>query len=55
MTDVRLNRGYSGVPLLEASGKVIGMNTAVFANSGITVPISMITTIVSDLANTGTK
>jgi S1-C subfamily serine protease len=53
ITDVRLNRGYSGGPLLDASGKMIGMNTAVFANRGIAIPISVISTVITELSSNG--
>ena len=48
ITDVRLNRGYSGGPLLDASGKMIGMNTAYFANRGVAIPVGVVTTVVKE-------
>ncbi|HME18839.1 MAG TPA: trypsin-like peptidase domain-containing protein, partial [Nitrososphaerales archaeon] len=37
VTDARLNPGYSGGPLVDASGKMIGMNVAYMMNRGIAV------------------
>jgi S1-C subfamily serine protease len=37
VTDARLNPGYSGGPLLDASGRMIGMNVAYVMNRGIAV------------------
>ncbi len=54
ITDVRLNRGYSGGPLVDASGRMIGMNTAVFSNRGIAIPVSLLATTVSELLSNGT-
>lgn len=53
ITDVRLNRGYSGGPLVDASGKMIGMNTAVFSNRGIAIPVRLLATTVSELLSNG--
>jgi serine protease Do len=54
ITDVRLNRGYSGGPLVDASGRMIGMNAAVFSNRGIAIPINVLATTVSELLSSGT-
>jgi len=37
VTDARLNPGYSGGPLVDASGRMIGMNVAYVMNRGIAV------------------
>jgi S1-C subfamily serine protease len=37
VTDARLNPGYSGGPLVDASGRMIGMNVAYMMNRGIAV------------------
>jgi S1-C subfamily serine protease len=42
ITDARLNPGYSGGPLLDAEGKMIGMNVAYFSKRGIAVPTETI-------------
>ncbi len=53
ITDVRLNRGYSGGPLLDASGSMIGMSTAYFANRGIAIPVGVLTTVVKEILSKG--
>jgi serine protease Do len=53
VTDVRLNRGYSGGPLLDASGNMIGMNAAYFANRGLAIPVSVLTTTVQQILSNG--
>jgi S1-C subfamily serine protease len=53
ITDVRLNRGYSGGPLLDARGNMIGMNTAYFANRGVAIPVGVVTTVVKELSSNG--
>lgn len=53
VTDVRLNRGYSGGPLLDAAGNMIGMNTAYFANRGIAISVGVVTTTVQQILNNG--
>jgi len=53
ITDVRLNRGYSGGPLLDANGNMIGMNTAYFANRGIAIPVGVLTTVVQEIMSKG--
>jgi S1-C subfamily serine protease len=42
VTDARLNPGYSGGPLLDASGKLIGLNIAYISNRGIAIPITSV-------------
>ncbi|MDG6901668.1 MAG: trypsin-like peptidase domain-containing protein [Nitrososphaerota archaeon] len=37
VTDARLNPGYSGGPLIDASGRMVGMNVAYVMNRGIAV------------------
>lgn len=58
-TDTSINRGNSGGPLFNASGQVIGVNTAIFspigANIGIgfAVPSSTARDVVTQLVETG--
>jgi serine protease Do len=53
VTDVRLNRGYSGGPLIDASGSMIGMNAAYFANRGIAIPVGVLSTLVKQITSSG--
>ncbi len=53
VTDAKLNPGYSGGPLVDASGKMIGMNAAYFANRGLTIPIAGLQETVKGLASDG--
>ncbi|MDD2736501.1 MAG: Do family serine endopeptidase [Desulfuromonadaceae bacterium] len=56
-TDASINPGNSGGPLFNASGKVIGINTAIIAGGGggigFAIPISIAKTIVSQLRESG--
>lgn len=53
LTDARLNPGYSGGPLIDASGKMIGLNTAFAWSRGIAIPISTVKTVVERLMKGG--
>lgn len=51
VTDARLNPGYSGGPLVDASGKMVGMNVAYVSNRGIAVPVETIRKSLEKMAN----
>lgn len=53
ITDARLNPGYSGGPLIDVHGRMIGLNTAYVWNRGIAVPIDTIKHIVESLKTEG--
>ncbi len=53
VTDVRLNRGYSGGPLLDDSGTMVGMNAAYFANRGLAISVGVVTTTVQQILSNG--
>ncbi len=53
VTDARLNPGYSGGPLLDAAGRMIGLNAGYFANRGISVPVNALNESVRDLSVEG--
>jgi S1-C subfamily serine protease len=46
ITDARVNPGYSGGPLVDASGRLIGMNVAYVSKRGIAVPVNTIAKVV---------
>lgn len=54
-TDASINPGNSGGPLVDALGRVVGINTAIFSRSGMNagigfaIPISMALGVVEDL------
>lgn len=50
ITDARVNPGYSGGPLVDATGRLIGMNVAYVSKRGIAVPVSTISKVVQRLA-----
>jgi serine protease Do len=58
-TDAAINPGNSGGPLLKTDGKVIGMNTAIFSNTGVyagvgfAIPSNIIKKVVPELISTG--
>jgi S1-C subfamily serine protease len=51
VTDGRLNPGYSGGPLIDADGKMVGMNVAYISNRGIAVPAETIKRSLERMAN----
>jgi len=59
-TDASINPGNSGGPLINARGQAIGINTAIFSQSGgsvgigFAIPTSLAKTIVTQLADSGT-
>jgi serine protease Do len=58
-TDVAINRGNSGGPLLNAAGEVVGINSQIFSNSGgymgvsFAIPIDLAMNAVEQLKQTG--
>ena len=58
-TDVAINRGNSGGPLLNTSGEVVGINSQIFSNSGgymgvsFAIPIDVAMNAVQQLRATG--
>ncbi|PKK90547.1 MAG: peptidase S1 [Candidatus Wallbacteria bacterium HGW-Wallbacteria-1] len=59
-TDAAINPGNSGGPLLDSSGRVIGINTMIYSPSGgnvgigFAVPVNRAKLIIPDLITTGT-
>jgi S1-C subfamily serine protease len=54
VTDAKLNPGYSGGPVVDASGKMIGINAAFAWGRGIAIPISTVKDVVERLMKGGT-
>lgn len=58
-TDASINPGNSGGPLVDMDGRVVGINTAIFSNSGgslgigFAVPINMAAKVYEDIVKTG--
>jgi len=52
-TDAKLNPGFSGGPLINVEGKLIGMNTAYVWSRGIAIPANKVKTITDRLTNGG--
>ncbi|GAB2513723.1 DegQ family serine endoprotease [Lysobacter humi (ex Lee et al. 2017)] len=58
-TDVAINRGNSGGPLLNTRGEVVGINSQIFSNSGgymgvsFAIPIDLAVSVVNQLKTTG--
>ncbi len=58
-TDVAINRGNSGGPLLNTHGEVVGINSQIFSNSGgymgvsFAIPIDLAMNVVKQLKTTG--
>jgi S1-C subfamily serine protease len=53
VTDARLNPGYSGGPLIDATGRMIGMNAAIAWHRGIAIPASTVKMVVERLMKGG--
>ncbi len=58
-TDASINPGNSGGPLIDATGRVVGINTAILSRSGMnagigfSIPINLALSIVEDLIDDG--
>ena len=52
-TDAKLNPGFSGGPLVDAQGKLIGINTACVWQRGIAIPINKVKNITDRLLTGG--
>src|SRR5919197_216919 len=53
ITDTRLNPGYSGGPLVNVEGKMIGLNVAYISSRGIAIRANKVKTISEQLAKDG--
>jgi serine protease Do len=58
-TDAAINRGNSGGPLINIKGEVVGINTAIYAPTGVfagigfAVPVNQVKAILEDLVHKG--
>jgi S1-C subfamily serine protease len=53
VTDAKLSQGYSGGPLVDASGRLVGMNVAYFAGRGVAVSVEALKETVEKLSRDG--
>ena len=53
LADVVMYPGFSGGPLVDASGQIIGMNTSAFRGAALTIPQSIIGAVVPTLVEYG--
>jgi len=53
VSDAKLNPGYSGGPLVDASGNLLGMNVAYFAGRGIAVSVDSLKETVGKISKDG--
>ena len=53
VTDAKLNPGYSGGPLVSASGDLLGMNVAYFAGRGVAVSVDSLKETVTRISRDG--
>ena len=53
VSDAKLNPGYSGGPLVDASGNLLGMNVAYFAGRGVAVSASSLKEAVEKISRDG--
>lgn len=51
ITDARVNPGYSGGPLVDASGRMIGMNVALVASRGVAISLEAISASVERMVS----
>ena len=53
VSDAKLNPGYSGGPLVDASGSLLGMNVAYFAGRGVAVSVDSLKETVGKISKDG--
>src|SRR5882724_5032056 len=51
--DLVLYRGFSGGPLVNAQGEILGLNTSGLHGSGITIPAATVTRVAAELSEKG--
>lgn len=53
VSDTKLNPGYSGGPLVDASRSLLGMNVAYFAGRGVAIPVNSLKETVERISRDG--
>jgi S1-C subfamily serine protease len=53
VSDAKLNPGYSGGPLVDASGRLLGMNVAYFSGRGVAVSVDSLKETVDKISKDG--
>jgi len=53
VTDAKLNPGFSGGPLVDATGRMIGLNTAYVWSRGIAIPVNKVKNVADRLMSGG--
>ena len=53
LTDAKLNPGYSGGPLVDANGHMIGFDVAYFARRGVAIPVNTVKAVAEKLIKDG--
>jgi serine protease DegQ len=53
VSDAKLNPGYSGGPLVDAGGKLLGMNVAYFAGRGVAISVDSLKETVERISKNG--
>ncbi len=52
-TDVVMYPGFSGGPLIDASGRLLGMNTSAMSNGSLTIPVAILHRVAGQIAEHG--
>jgi serine protease Do len=53
LTDARVNPGYSGGPLVDANGRMVGLDVAYFARRGVAIPSDDVRSLAEKLLKDG--